>query len=134
MPAGESAKDAAEWFDAWMRYAVNFFILANSGAAIATLSYIGSNPRFRCVAVLALLLFVIGIICAGVVILGQLTAAYRSFIDSTTPGAGEVSVRKSWVTRLGDRAEPRTGRLLAAAFIAFILGAIVGLLGLAFAP
>ncbi len=121
-------------FDTWVQTATKFFVLANAGAAVATLSFLatrsGSNA-FQVVGILALVCFVAGIVVAGLTIMGQLTAAYRGFLSSSLPpDAVELSISKSWVTRYSDKAEPHTARLMALAFGLFVLGCVLGLVGL----
>ncbi len=124
-------------FDAWMQIATKFFILANSGAAIATLSFLATQSGcngFPVLAIPALACFVIGIIVAGFAIMGQLTAAYRAVQSfDFSPEVAETSISKSWATRNWDKAEPRTGSLMTLAFGLFIFGCALGLAGLAVA-
>ena len=121
-------------FDTWVQTATKFFVLANAGAAIATLSFLATRSgcsAFQVVSILALVCFVAGIVVAGLTIMGQLTAAYRRVLSSSLPpDAVELSISKSWVTRYSDKAEPRTARLMALAFGFFVLGCVLGLVGL----
>jgi purine-cytosine permease-like protein len=122
-------------FDTWVQVATRYFVLANAGAAVATLSFLAARPGSSMplfVGILALICFVSGVSVAGIAIMGQLTLAYRRLTsdDFEDPVAAEVSIRKSWVTRFFDRAEPHTGTLLVTAFGLFVVGCVLGLLGL----
>ena len=121
-------------FDTWVQTATKFFVLANAGAAVATLSFLAmriGSGAVQVVGILALACFVAGIIMAGFTIMGQLTAAWRGFLSSSLPpDAVELAVSKSWVTRYSDKAEPRTARLMALAFGLFVLGCALGLVSL----
>jgi hypothetical protein len=131
----EDERQSEQHFHEWMTTATRFFVLANAGGAVATLSFIGTSLGQgvkRGWAVVSLAFFFLGVVVAGVVIAGQLTAAYRRLLGGhLDPIAAEVSIQKSWVTRYADRAEPITGRLLASAFGCFVLGGMVGIAALA---
>ncbi len=87
-------------FDTWVQTATRFFVLANAGAAVATLSFLATrsgSSTFQVVGILALVCFVAGIVVAGFTIMGQLRAAYREFLSSSLPpDAVEYSISKSW--------------------------------------
>jgi len=122
-------------FNTWVQTATKFFVLANAGAAVATLSFLATrigSGAVQIVGILALACFVAGIIVAGFTIMGQLTAAWRRLLSSSLPpDAVELAVSKSWVTRYSDKAEPRTARLMVLAFGLFVLGCVLGLISLA---
>jgi hypothetical protein len=125
-------------FEVWIQTATRFFILANAGGAIAVLSFLGSRgPRpdtgeYEPLAISALSFFVLGIVLVGVIILGQLNAAYRKLLFSELgdPVAVEKSIGSHWSTRAMDVIEPRTGRLLTCAFALFVLGSGAGIAGI----
>ena len=133
----ESSKQYHERrFDTWIEHAINFFVLANAGAAVATLAFLGSREEFRggaaALAVISLLCFVVGLVLAGTAIMGQLTGAYRAFLTADTHAvAADASIKKALATRMFDKAEPKTGSLLVASFALFVIGSVIGLLGLA---
>lgn len=128
-----AAADPDQRLEQWLHTATQYFVLSNAGAAVAVLSFIGAsigkNGSFAKIAILPLLFFVAGLVVAGLVILGQLTGAYRAW--HVDPSAAEWSIRQRWTTRLTDRVEPRTGSFLWSAFILFGLGALTGLIALA---
>lgn len=118
----------------WMQSASRFFVLANAGGAVATLSFLGTSmaggATFR-PAVLCLALFAAGVIVAGLIILGQLAAAYRDFLqDSFGPDAVDASMKRTVATRVGNWVEPRTGQFLLLSFGLFVAGIVVGLVAL----
>lgn len=123
-------------FEGWVQTAIRFFVLANAGAAVATLSFLATwaTPGFsRGIGVFALACFVAGMIVAGITIMGQLTAAYRKVLLSShfeDPSAVDYAINSSWATKHFDRMESRTGRLMTAAFSLFVLGCLVGFVGL----
>lgn len=123
-------------FESWVQTAIKFFVLANTGGAAVTLSFVATRSNAgicaKSLALVALACFVFGVIFAGITIMGQLTAAYRKLLTKAIPSAVEVAIQKSWVTRTFDKAEPITGRLMVWAFGLFVLGCLVGLTGLAF--
>ncbi|WP_412033163.1 hypothetical protein ACLIR7_07290 [Nitratireductor aquimarinus] len=61
------SKGAETDFDHWMQYAVRYFVLVSSGAAIATLSFMGASGKVPLMGALALLSFVASIVVAGLV-------------------------------------------------------------------
>jgi hypothetical protein len=128
-------EDSDQRFDQWMQTATRYFVLCNAGGAVAVLGFIGASLGSGCfpkIAVLSLLCFVAGLVVAGFVILGQLAGAYRSFLtDDIDPVGADESIKRSWVTRITDWVEPRTGHFLASAFMLFIIGAVIGLIALA---
>ena len=122
-------------FHEWMQSTTRFFVLANAGGAVATLSFLGTSMAEGATfwpAVVSLGCFFAGIVIAGLVIMAQLTAAYRTILHHEVNAvAAEASIQRSWVTRLADQIEPRAGRFLAAAFGCFVAGGIVGIVALA---
>ena len=70
-------------------------------------------------------------VVAGLVIMAQLTGAYRAWLSTDMdPIAADASIKRAGVTRWSDWIEDRTGRFLVAAFALFVLGAVVGLVAL----
>lgn len=125
-----SDKEAETAFDQWMQYAIRYFVLANSGAAVATLSFMGASGKVPCIGVLAFASFVAGIIVAGLVILGQLIAAWRKLLNpngALNPEGIERAVAQRSITHWGDRVEKRSGTFLGIAFGLFTLGAVLGI-------
>ncbi len=115
--------------DMWMGTATRFLVLANAGGAVATLSFLGTGMEWGAtskLAVLPLACFVAGIVVAGFVILGQLTAAWGAWVRHGLP-PGPEPTELSRVTRFGAWIEPRTGRFLTAAFGFFAAGSILGI-------
>ena len=131
----EGAQQHEQHFQEWMQTATRFFVLANAGGAVATLSFLGTSMAEGATfwpAVVSLACFFAGIVIAGLVIMAQLTAAYRTILHHEVNAvAAEASIQRSWVTRLADQIEPRAGRFLAAAFGCFVAGGIVGIAALA---
>jgi hypothetical protein len=120
--------------DAWIKHAINFFVLANAGAAVATLTFLGSRQVQGCAAgltIASLFFFVLGLVVAGTAIMGQVTGAYRALLTAETDAvAADHFIKKGWITRHFDKAEPISGTLLASAFALFIVGSLVGLVSL----
>lgn len=111
----------------WSKAGIQFFVLTNAGAAVATLSFIGSSGQAPWPAIVSLGLFVVGLMLAGLTILGQWTYAWTAWLQRDMPAA---PVKGSWFVKLGQRIEPRTGTVLGWSFIAFIAGAVAGLVAL----
>jgi hypothetical protein len=114
--------------DEWVQLAVRYFVLANAGAAVATLSFIGTTGAgFPRIAVLALLCFIGGVVLAGLVIFGELTNAYRALLSSTEPHLSgvEAAIQKSWLMRSVEKVGRRAD-FLAGAFGLFMLGCLIG--------
>lgn len=126
-------REAWGQFDQWMQVAVRFFVLANAGAAVATLSFIGATGAgFPWTAVVALACFVTGLVVAGVVIVEQLFGAYQLFRIRTTPDPRSMKeeFRRSRVLRLHDKVGRWRAHLLLGAFGSFVVGCVVGLVSL----
>ncbi len=123
--------------DTWMGAAIRFFVLANAGGAVATLSFLGTSmaggAAFK-FAVLPLACFVAGVIVARFAILRQLTAAWDAWVRHGVP-PGAKPTKASLATRLGAWVEPQTGKFLLAAFGFFAAGAALGIAALlSFSP
>jgi len=130
----DNQKSGAELFDTWMQIATRFFILSNAGGAIAVLSFLGTRTgsgTFGCFAIVTLACFVAGVITAGFLTMVRLVGAYRTFltIHLQNPNAVDASM-KPWTTRFYDELERRTALLFALAFGLFVLGSVIGLVGL----
>jgi len=128
----DSQKSNADLFDVWVQIATRYFVLSNAGGAVAVLSFLGSRSgsgRVGYFAVISLACFVLGVIAAGVLIMIKVTGAYRAFLTTYIPEAVETSM-KSWTTRPYDKFEGRIGRVFNLAFGLFVLGSLIGLVGL----
>ena len=122
----------ARQLDIWMGTTTRFLVLANAGGAVATLSFLGTSMAWGAtfkLSVLPLACFVSGIVVAGFVILGQLTAAWDAWMRHGLP-PGPDPTKGSPVTRFGAWIEPHTGMFLAAAFGFFATGSVVGIVAL----
>lgn len=122
----------AERFETWMGAATRFFVLANAGGAIATLSFLGTSMAggapFK-FAVLPLLCFVLGVAVAGLAILGQLTASWDAWSEHGLQPRGE-SPKGAPAVRLGRWVQRRTGTVLLTSFGFFLVGAVLGIAAL----
>ena len=130
----DNQKSTAEQFDTWVQIATRYFVLSNAGGAVAVLSFLGTrggSGRFGCFAVASLACFVLGVIATGILIMTKVTGAYRAYLTMhiKDPGAVEASM-KSWTTRFYDQIELHVGRVFAVAFGLFVLGSVIGLVGL----
>ena len=114
--------------DTWSKAVFQFIVLANSGAAVATLSFIGASGQAPWPAVLALAFFTMGVVLAGFTLFGQWDRAYKAWHAVHFPGANPT--KRSWLTRSVSWVEPHTGSLVGCSLLAFVVGAIVGLFSL----
>jgi hypothetical protein len=128
----DNQKSSADQFDTWVQIATRYFVLSNAGGAVAVLSFLGTRSgsgRFGCFAVASLAWFVFGVIAAGFLIMTKVIGAYRTFLTPYIPEAVEASM-KSWTTRPYDKFERYIGRVFNLAFGLFVLGSLIGLVGL----
>ena len=115
-------------FHEWLLSSTRFLVLANSGGAVADLAFVGTllgeNKVATWPAAISLLIFVSGIACVGVVILGQLRKAWLEHLDHVPPH------RADWFGRITDNFVDWTqdyhAPLIFTSFGLFLFGAILG--------
>ena len=112
----------------WLKTTCRYLVLANAGGAALMVGFVGATagrlemPWWTSA---ALALFLVGIILGALVVLGQLSGRWQTLMQKDVPGLPKTF--GSWVVRLGLWIEDRTGTFIACSFLAFVLGAAIGL-------
>lgn len=118
--------------DSWLQTSVRFLVLSNAGGAVATLTFIGGALKGNQgigLAIWAMAFFICGTALVGFVVLGQLYRAWLLELSPEQPGKG------SWLHQLITSAYEKGSYwhspMIAGSFVLFLIGAILGILGLA---
>ena len=118
----------------WLVGATRILVLANAGGAVATLTFIGTalaQGKLYRWAVPSLAVFFVGVVLAGIVILGQLRKAWFEELSPERPPE-----RQDWFGKFVDGfLEALSGShspLLVGSLLLFCLGGILGVIVLLF--
>ena len=118
----------------WILAATRFLVLSNAGGAVATLAFIGTFSGIYGRTSLAapsicLFFFVLGVLCTGIVILGQLRKAWLEELEPHRPPT-RTDRFGNWWQSLIEKGRNHHDSLLGASFLSFMVGSFLGLLWL----
>jgi hypothetical protein len=128
----ETDLEKRQRLDGWLQASVRFLVLSNAGGAVATLTFIGGalkgNHGFD-LAIWAMAFFICGTALVGFVILGQLNKAWLAELSPAQPADG--SCLHKLIALAYDKGSYWHSPFIAGSFILFLIGAILGIIGLA---
>jgi hypothetical protein len=116
----------------WMQATVRFLVLTNAGGAVATLTFVGSvwtkGVSFLWPSV-ALVAFFLGMVCVGLVIVGQLEKAWREELGVIALTTNQYFLGRWW-NWMTDKSSDAHKALLLLSFMFFVFGATFGVASL----
>ncbi len=127
----EIAEAKRQRLNDWLLAATRFLVLSNAGGAVATLAFIGTFSGIYGRASLVapstcLFFFVLGVLCTGIVILGQLRKAWLEELEPHSPPT-RTDRFGNWWRSLIEKGRDYHDPLLGASFFSFAIGSFLGL-------